>query len=193
MSTGRPGWPRAADALVGFKTQPHTDHYETATLGMDILLRAMRGEIRPVTTHRKIRMLISAERQDTTKPPNKDLMDASPRDGAASGRPRGVDLRDPAVDGPARGRLVGRGRHRRRSGARRGDGGRARAACVVRARGVPGPQDLDRRGAGRGGGQRRAAVRVRRRLRLDDRRRQRRRHRAARCARRAVGRRSRRS
>ena len=24
---------RAADALIGFKTQPHVDHYETATLG----------------------------------------------------------------------------------------------------------------------------------------------------------------
>jgi microcystin degradation protein MlrC len=68
---------RAADALVGFKTQPHTDHYETATAGMDILVRAMRGEIRPVTTHRKMRMLVSAERQDTTKQPNLGLMDAS--------------------------------------------------------------------------------------------------------------------
>ena len=68
---------RAASALVGFKTQPHTDHYETATRGMDILLAAMRGEIRPITTHRKIRMLTSAERQDTTKPPNLTLMDAT--------------------------------------------------------------------------------------------------------------------
>ena len=68
---------RAADALIGFKTQPHVDHYETATLAMDILIRAMHGEIRPVTTHRKLRMLTSAERQDTTKSPNRDLMDAS--------------------------------------------------------------------------------------------------------------------
>jgi microcystin degradation protein MlrC len=68
---------RAANALVGFKTQPHTDHYETATRGMDILLAAMRGEIRPITTHRKIRMLTSAERQDTTKLPNLALMDAT--------------------------------------------------------------------------------------------------------------------
>ncbi len=68
---------RAADALVGFKTQPHTDHYETASHAMDILIRAMRGEIRPVTTHRKLRMLTSAERQDTGKAPNRDLMDAS--------------------------------------------------------------------------------------------------------------------
>ena len=30
---------RAADALVGFKTQPHVDHYETATLAMGILVR----------------------------------------------------------------------------------------------------------------------------------------------------------
>ncbi len=38
---------RAADALIGFKTQPHVDHYETATLAMGILLGAMRGELRP--------------------------------------------------------------------------------------------------------------------------------------------------
>jgi microcystin degradation protein MlrC len=68
---------RAADALIGFKTQPHVDHYETATLAMGILLGAMRGELRPVTTHRKLRMLTSAERQDTTKQPNLGLMDAS--------------------------------------------------------------------------------------------------------------------
>ena len=68
---------RAADALVGLKTQPHVDHYETASAAMDILLRAMRGEVRPVTTHRKLRMLTSAERHDTTKAPNRDLMDAT--------------------------------------------------------------------------------------------------------------------
>jgi microcystin degradation protein MlrC len=68
---------RYADALIGFKTQPHVDHYETATAAMGVLLRAIRGEIRPVTTHRKLRMLTSAERQDTTKSPNRDLMDAT--------------------------------------------------------------------------------------------------------------------
>jgi microcystin degradation protein MlrC len=55
---------RAADALVGFKTHPHTDQYATAEHAMRILLGAMRGEIRPITTHRKLRMLTSAERQN---------------------------------------------------------------------------------------------------------------------------------
>jgi len=68
---------RAADALIGFKTQPHVDHYETATVAMRLLQRAMRGEVRPVTTHRKLRMLTSAERQDTTMSPNRELMDAT--------------------------------------------------------------------------------------------------------------------
>lgn len=67
----------AADALVGFKTQPHTDHYETATLGMEILVRAMRGEVRPVTFHRKLRMLTSAQRHDTSHQPMRALIDAS--------------------------------------------------------------------------------------------------------------------
>jgi microcystin degradation protein MlrC len=68
---------RHADALIGFKTQPHVDHYETAIVAMGVLLRAIRGEVRPVTTHRKLRMLTSAERQDTTRAPNRDLMDAT--------------------------------------------------------------------------------------------------------------------
>jgi microcystin degradation protein MlrC len=57
---------RNADALVGFKTHPHVDHYETAQHAMRILVGAMRGEVRPVTTHRKLRMLTSAERQNLT-------------------------------------------------------------------------------------------------------------------------------
>ncbi len=67
----------AADALVGFKTQPHVDHYETASHAMDILVRAMRGEIRPLTTHRKLAMLTSAERQDTSRSPMGDLIEVS--------------------------------------------------------------------------------------------------------------------
>jgi microcystin degradation protein MlrC len=68
---------RAASALVGFKTHPHTDHYATATLAMEILIRAMRGEIRPITSHRKIRMMTSAERQNTDTGPQRELIDVS--------------------------------------------------------------------------------------------------------------------
>jgi microcystin degradation protein MlrC len=67
----------AASALVGFKTHPHTDHYATATLAMDILRRAIRGEVRPVTAHRKIRMMTSSERQNTDTGPQRELIDFS--------------------------------------------------------------------------------------------------------------------
>lgn len=67
----------AANALVGFKTHPHTDHYATASLAMAILLRAMRGEVRPVTSHRKIRMMTSSERQNTDTGPQRELIEFS--------------------------------------------------------------------------------------------------------------------
>ena len=55
---------RFADALVGFKTHPHVDHYDAARQAMSILVRTIRGEVRPVTTHRKLRMLTSAQKQN---------------------------------------------------------------------------------------------------------------------------------
>jgi microcystin degradation protein MlrC len=59
---------RSADALVGFKTCPHLDHYEAAHLAMSILVRAVRGEVRPVTTHRKLRMLTPAQKHNDQVP-----------------------------------------------------------------------------------------------------------------------------
>ena len=69
---------RFADALVGFKTHPHVDHYDAARLAMSILVRAVRGEVRPVTVHRKLRMLTSAEKQNNQVPgAYRDLIAAS--------------------------------------------------------------------------------------------------------------------
>ena len=59
---------RFADALVGFKTHPHVDHYDAARLAMSILVRTMRGEVRPITVHRKLRMLTSAQKQSNALP-----------------------------------------------------------------------------------------------------------------------------
>ena len=43
----------AADILVGYETYPHVDAYETGKKAADLLVRAMRGEISPVTASRK--------------------------------------------------------------------------------------------------------------------------------------------
>ena len=113
-------------------------------------------------------------------------MDASREMERRPGRARGVGLPDPAVDGPARGRLVGRGRDRRRSGSsgRRSPTSSARMAWSVRdellVHKTPITAALDEAAA--------SDVRpfaLRRRRQFDERRRQRRRDRAARGAGRA--------
>ena len=69
---------RFADALVGFKTHPHVDHADAARLAMSILVRAIRGQVRPITVHRKLRMLTSAEKQNNAVPgAYRDLIAAS--------------------------------------------------------------------------------------------------------------------
>jgi microcystin degradation protein MlrC len=58
-----------ADALLGYRTCPHTDYYATAERAMRLLVRAMDGEIDPVVAARKIRMTASSEHHDTTNGP----------------------------------------------------------------------------------------------------------------------------
>ncbi len=68
---------RAADALVAYRTYPHTDFYQTGERSMAILLDAIRGRTRPVTRQRKLRMMTSAERQDTNRDPMLGVMQLS--------------------------------------------------------------------------------------------------------------------
>jgi len=46
-----------ADFIVGYKTNPHRDHYETGYLSGEILARTMRGEVKPVMGFSKMRLL----------------------------------------------------------------------------------------------------------------------------------------
>jgi microcystin degradation protein MlrC len=66
---------RAADAIVGYHTHPHVDFEDTGVRAMRILVKAMRGEARPVVAYRKLRMIASAENHNTGRPPMKDIMD----------------------------------------------------------------------------------------------------------------------
>ena len=66
---------RAADAIVGYHTHPHVDFEDTGVRAMRILVKAMRGEARPIVAYRKLRMIASAEKHNTGRPPMKDLMD----------------------------------------------------------------------------------------------------------------------
>jgi microcystin degradation protein MlrC len=64
----------SADAIVGYHTHPHVDFADTGVRAMRILGRALRGEVRPVVAHRKIRMIASAEKHNTNCPPMSEIM-----------------------------------------------------------------------------------------------------------------------
>jgi microcystin degradation protein MlrC len=48
----------AADIIVGYETYPHVDAYRTGGCAAGLLVRAMRGEIRPVTRLRKYNAIL---------------------------------------------------------------------------------------------------------------------------------------
>ena len=162
---------RFADALVGFKTHPHVDHYDAARLAMSILVRAVRGEVRPITVHRKLRMLTSAEKQNNQVPgAYRDLiavsreMETRPGVLAVS-----IFTTQPWMDLPEVGwsiEVVTDG-DRALGEAIADELGRM---CWDRREEFLVPRTLDRRGARPCGRGHRAADRVRRRLRFDDRR-----------------------
>ncbi|MFZ3233902.1 MAG: M81 family metallopeptidase [Stellaceae bacterium] len=62
-----------ATVVTGYRTYPHVDTYETARLAGEILLRAMRGEVRPVMAWGNVPMLPHVMRQGTDDHPNKEL------------------------------------------------------------------------------------------------------------------------
>ena len=62
-----------ATVVTGYRTYPHIDTYETAKLAGEILLRAMRGEVKPVMAWGNEPMLPHVMRQGTDDHPNKEL------------------------------------------------------------------------------------------------------------------------
>ena len=62
-----------ATVVTGYRTYPHIDTYETARLAGEILLRTIRGEVRPVMAWGNQPMLPHVMRQGTDDHPNKEL------------------------------------------------------------------------------------------------------------------------
>jgi microcystin degradation protein MlrC len=60
---------RLADAVIGYRTYPHTDLYETATAAGEMLLRILAGEPRPQTVLQKIPMIVPGENMQTADGP----------------------------------------------------------------------------------------------------------------------------
>jgi len=70
-----PEMARSADILVGYKTYPHTDMYETGERTARLLLRRLGGEVQPVTEIAKRHLLLSPSGTTTDAPPFRGLMD----------------------------------------------------------------------------------------------------------------------
>src|SRR6266481_3943539 len=62
-----------ATVVTGYRTYLHIDTYETAKLAGQILLRAIRGEVKPVMAWGNVPMLPHVMRQGTDDYPNKEL------------------------------------------------------------------------------------------------------------------------
>ena len=65
---------RPTDAIVGYHTHPHVDFFDTGLRAMRILVKAMNGEAKPVVVQRKMRMMASAERHNTSVGPMSEVM-----------------------------------------------------------------------------------------------------------------------
>jgi microcystin degradation protein MlrC len=62
-----------ATVVAGYRTYPHIDTYDTAQRAGEILLKAMRGEVRPVMAWGNAPMLPHVMRQGTDDHPNRQL------------------------------------------------------------------------------------------------------------------------
>lgn len=78
---------RQADAIVGYRTFPHTDFRETGYRAAELLISMIRTGQRPHMAYRKIPMIIPAENQQTMYGPFKVLWDE-----ARAGEARGDSL-----------------------------------------------------------------------------------------------------
>jgi len=64
-----------ATAIAGYCTYPHVDMYETGKRAGETVMRALRGEARPVMLWRSLPMLTHMLRQTPATQPMKDIMD----------------------------------------------------------------------------------------------------------------------
>jgi microcystin degradation protein MlrC len=64
-----------ATVVSGYRTYPHVDVYDTAKRAGDVLIRAIRGEVRPVMAWGNVPMLPHVMRQGTDDHPNRELQE----------------------------------------------------------------------------------------------------------------------
>jgi microcystin degradation protein MlrC len=66
-----------ATAIVGYRTAPHIDLYETGERGMELLWRVANGMAHPLVALRRLPMIVPAENGRTTDGPYAEVMDAA--------------------------------------------------------------------------------------------------------------------
>jgi len=64
-----------ATAFVAYHTHPHVDIYDTGYRAMKLFGRILRGEVRPVMAHRKLKMIAPPEQHNTGRPPMGPIME----------------------------------------------------------------------------------------------------------------------
>ncbi|HUV55115.1 MAG TPA: M81 family metallopeptidase, partial [Candidatus Krumholzibacteriaceae bacterium] len=67
------------DAIFGYDTNPHVDMYERGVEAAECMVKAVRGELRPVVAHRKLRMVPPTINQRTTEGPMVKLLETARR------------------------------------------------------------------------------------------------------------------
>jgi microcystin degradation protein MlrC len=68
---------RNCDVIAGYKTYPHVDQYEAGQLAGSILLRALKGDVKPVMAWGNRPLLAQTLRENTGERPMKDFVDAA--------------------------------------------------------------------------------------------------------------------
>jgi microcystin degradation protein MlrC len=68
---------RNCDVIAGYKTYPHVDQYEAGQLAGGILLRALKGDVKPVMAWGNRPLLAQTLRENTGERPMKDFVDAA--------------------------------------------------------------------------------------------------------------------
>jgi len=62
------------DAVYGYDTNPHIDMYERGVEAAETMAKTLRGELKPVVAHKKLRMLPPTINQRTTEGPMVELL-----------------------------------------------------------------------------------------------------------------------
>jgi len=65
------------DAIYGYDTNPHVDMFERGAEAAEAMVRAMKGEVRPVVAFKKLRMLPPTINQRTTEGPMVKLLETA--------------------------------------------------------------------------------------------------------------------